>query len=95
MMAVPRYPRLRRAGPLRRAIYTLRRAWLVHQIIGVQVEIRSLQKMIDNDSEVARRYPDQQPKILPDIDRRFLEQQALSKRLSTLQIRLLALNHGI
>lgn len=63
----------------------LRRAWLIHRITWLQLDIRSLQRLIDNDVAVVRRYPDLQNKVLPEIDARFMEQEVARRRLKALR----------
>ena len=92
MMAVPRYPRVRQAGRVRRFVRFVRRAWLTHQIVGAHFEIRSIQNMIDNDVTVIHECPDMAPKLTPIIDQWFYDRQDAERKLTRLKLQLLNLD---
>jgi hypothetical protein len=82
MIVAPAYPRIRRAGRVRRVFLSLHRARLIWNITGAGIELASLQRIIDNDVTVIYTYPHLRPKLLPTIDARYIEREAIEKDLA-------------
>lgn len=94
-MAVPRHPPLRRASRWQRLTLALRRLRLQLQIANALVEIESLHMGINNDLIAGHLYPEKRDKLRPQISARFNERDAVAQRLTSLQLKLLQLDHKL